>query len=484
MNKRRFFLKIHLIALILLFESFFMSWTVAISWYYRESILDRQIFSFLTTLLAGLLFYFISVKRKQEEPTRKDYLIQAAFSWFFLALFGAFPYLITQTIPDFTNAFFESMSGFTTTGASILTDIESMPKSILFWRSLTHWIGGMGIIVLVLAIMPFQQVSFKQMFHSEASVVVEEKVSYRIRYIARHVWIIYIGLTGAETLLLWFGGMSLFDAVCHSFATIATGGFSTKNDSINSFSPFIQYVITIFMILSGINFVLHIFIRKGKFKQAFQNEELRFYLKIIATTGILIGLSLHFLRDMGWEPAFRHAFFNVASIITATGFATIDYLQWPSHAIMLIAFLMFVGACAGSTGGGVKVIRNLFVVKKIGQIFRQTCNPNAVCEIKYNQKVINTSQINSIITFVLLYYLVILVGTFFLHTTGLDFATSFGASITTLGGIGPGFGTVGPVANYFHLSDVAKMFLSFNMLAGRLEIFAVLIIFNRSFWKS
>ncbi len=484
MNKRRFLLKIHLIALILLLESFFMSWSVAISWYYNESILGKQILSFGGTLIAGLIFYFLSAKHRREEPTRKDYFIQAAFSWFFLALFGAFPYIITQTIPNFTNAFFESMSGFTTTGASILTDIESLPKSILFWRSLTHWIGGMGIIVLVLAIMPFQQVSFKQMFQSEASVVVEENVSYRIRYIARHVWLIYIGLTGAETILLWIGGMSLFDAVCHSFATIATGGFSTKNDSVNGFSPFIQYVITIFMILSGINFVLHIFLRKGKFKQVFQNEELRFYLQIIAAVGILIGISLHFLRDMGWEPAFRHAFFNVASIITATGFATIDYLLWPSHAILLIAFLMFIGACAGSTGGGVKVIRNLFVVKKIGQIFRQTCNPNAVCEIKYNQKVIGSSQINSIITFVLLYYMVVLAGTITLHLTGLDFASSFGAAISTLGGIGPGFGTVGPVSNYAHLTDFAKNYLSLNMLTGRLEIFAVLIIFNRSFWKS
>ena len=248
-----------------------MSWAVLISLFNNEAIADRMIEITLTTFIAGFISFLISKKRKENEPTRKDYFLLVALSWVFLALFGAFPYIFTGTIPDFTNAFFESMSGFTTTGSSILTDIESLPKSILFWRSLTHWIGGMGIIVLVLAIMPFQNLSFRQMFQSEASVVVEDKVSFRIRYVARNIWLIYIGLTVIETILLWIGGMSLFDAVCHSFATVATGGFSTKNDSVAGFSPFIQYVIIIFMILSGMNFMLHILLRKGQFKQVFSN---------------------------------------------------------------------------------------------------------------------------------------------------------------------------------------------------------------------
>lgn len=484
MNTRRFFLKIHLIAIILLFESFFMSWAVIISFFNNEVIFNSMINAFLLTFLSGIILFLVSRKLKQAEPNHKDYLLLVALSWLFLGLFGAVPYLLSGTIPNFVNAFFESMSGFTTTGSSILSDIEAMPKSILFWRSLTHWIGGMGIIVLVLAILPFQNMSSKQMFQSEASVVVEEKVSFRIRYIARNIWLIYIGLTVVESILLWFGGMTLFDAVCHSFGTVATGGFSTKNDSVTSFSPFIQYVITIFMILSGINFLLHIFLRKGQFKAVFKNEELIFYLKIIAVVSLLLTVSLHFYRDLNWEHAFRDSFFQVASIITATGFATADYLLWPTHGILLIAFLMFIGACAGSTGGGVKVIRNLIVVRKFGQSFRQLINPNAVCEIRYNQKIIKTEQVRSIITFVLVYYLVIAIGTSVLLLLGLDFGTSFGSSITTLGGIGPGFGTVGPAANFAHLPDAAKLFLSFNMLTGRLEIYAALVMLNPGFWKN
>lgn len=440
--------------------------------------------AFLLTFFSGLILFPISRTKSHAELNHKDYLLLVALSWLFLGLFGAIPYIITGAIPNFVNAFFESMSGFTTTGSSILSDIEAIPKSLLFWRSLTHWIGGMGIIVLVLAILPFQNMSSKQMFQSEASVVVEEKVSFRIRYIARNIWMIYIGLTFAEAVLLWFGGMTLFDAVCHSFATIATGGFSTKNDSVASFSPFIQYVITIFMILSGINFLLHILIRKGQFKTVFKNEELKFYLKIIFWVSLLLTLSLHFYRDLNWEHAFRDSVFQVASIITATGFATTDYLLWPTHGILLIAFIMFIGACAGSTGGGVKVIRNLIVVRKFGQAFRQLINPNAICEIRYNQTIIKTEQVRSIITFVLIYYIVIAVGTAFLLLLGLDFGTSFGSSITTLGGIGPGFGTVGPVANFGHLPDAAKVFLSFNMLTGRLEIYAALVMLNPGFWRN
>jgi len=461
-----------------------MSWATLISAFNHEAIAGKMIQITLATFFAGLFSYYISINRKENEPNRKDYFLLVVLSWVFMALFGAFPYIYTKTIPNFVNAFFESMSGFTTTGSSILSDIESLPKSILFWRSLTHWIGGMGIIVLVLAIMPFQNLSYKQMFQSEASVVVEDKVSFRIRYVARNVWFIYIGLTVAETILLWIGGMSLFDAVCHSFATIATGGFSTKNDSIAGFSPFIQYVIAVFMILSGVNFMLHLFFRRGQFKQVFSNEELHFYLKIIAVVSLLLTLTLHFYNGLEWERSFRDSFFQVASIITATGFATADYLMWPTHAILLIALLMLIGACAGSTGGGVKVIRVLISLKKIRQNIWQLINPNAICEIRYNQKILKSDHVTSIITFALVYYMVVGAGTIILHLMGLDFATSFGSAITTLGGIGPGFGTVGPVANFGHLPDAAKLFLSFNMLTGRLEIYSVLVLFNPGFWRS
>ena len=281
--------------------------------------------------------------------------------------------------------FFESFSGFTTTGSSILADIEALPKSILFWRSETHWIGGMGIIVLVVAIMPFLKIHGIYLFYSEASNVDNEKISTRIRKVARNLWLIYMGLTVAEIIFLSIGGMPLFDSVCHSFATVATGGFSTKNDSIAGYSPYIQYVITFFMLLSGINFTVHFLMLRRRFKSVFHNEELRAYLLVILFVGGIITLVLYFIhREYGLESAFRSAFFQVVSIITATGFATADYLQWPVQAILLIGMLMLIGASAGSTGGGVKVIRHVIALKKMKLTFSEILSPNKVKLLHYN----------------------------------------------------------------------------------------------------
>ena len=484
MNQQRLFLKIYLFAIILLFESFFMSWAVLISLFQGEEIIIPIFKAFFITLFVGISCFLISYKHKRTKATKKDYMFIVVVSWLILAFFGTFPYIFSGAIPNFVDAFFESMSGFSTTGSSIVTDIESLPKSVLFWRSLTHWIGGMGIIVLVLAIVPFQNINYRQMFQSETSVFVEDKMSYQIKYIARNIWLIYVGLTVLETIFLLFGGMGLFDAVCHSFGTIATGGFSTKNDSIAGFSPYIQYVIIVFMLIAGINFNLHILVRLGKLIPVLRNEELRLYFKIIGIVGFALTLILHFQKNLQWEQAFRDSFFQVSSIITATGFASADYLAWPIQGILLIMFLMLIGACAGSTGGGVKVIRYLFVIKKIKEVFRKITNPNAICEIRYNHHTMKSEVVSSILSFILIYYMVIAFGTLFLRLTGLDLASAFGASITTLGGIGPGFGSVGPVSNFAHLSDLAKMFLTFNMLAGRLEIYALLLMFSPGFWKS
>ena len=483
-TKINFFIVLHIISIIILFEGIFMLPTLGVSIYHHEKVLKMLFYSILTTFMVGGLLYLITWKFRHTEPAVRESLVIASFGWIFLALIGCFPYLFTGTIPHFANAYFESMSGFTTTGSSILVNIEALPKSILLWRSLTHWIGGMGIIVLVVAVMPSLKVNGLQLFSSEASVVVDEKIATKIRYVARNIWLIYLAFTIIETILLTLGGMPLFDSICHSFATVATGGFSTKNTSITDYSPYIQYVIMVFMLLSGINFSLHVLMLKGKTKNVFHNQELRLYLKIIFFIGFLITLLLYFNRHISFEKAFRDSFFQVISVITATGFATADYLKWPIQSIILIAFLMLVGACAGSTGGGVKVIRHVINLQYIKQSLKRILHPKAVLNIHYNNKILDSQQVRSVLTFILLYYGIVVLGTFIMVILGSDWATSFGSVLTTMGGIGPGFGKVGPASNFSMLSDASKYFLSFSMLIGRLEIFPVITLFTAWFWKT
>ncbi len=482
--KINFLLLFHFVSLVMVFESIFMFLAVIVAVIYKETTVASLFYTFLTTLGAGIVLNVVTKRQRGEEPSRKESFIIVSISWVILGLVGTLPYLVTQSIPHFTNAFFESISGFTTTGSSIISDIEALPKSILFWRAETHWIGGMGIIVLVVAIMPFLQINGIYLFYSEASSVSDEKITTKIRYAARSLWLVYIGLTFIEIVLLCIGRMPLFDSICHSFATVATGGFSTKNNSIAGYSPYIQYVITIFMMLSGINFALHVLSLRGNIRTALKNEELRLYLIIILVIGFAITGFLYFnLHNITFEQAFRDSFFQVVSVITATGFATADYLQWPVQAIFLIALLMLIGASSGSTGGGVKVIRHLIAWKKIGHSFKNLVSPNRVYALRYNGAAVNPEYISSVLAFIIFYYLILAVSTLIMMLFGQDAATSFGASATCVAGIGPGFGTVGPVSNFLHLPEGAKYFLTFLMVIGRLEIYSVLIIFTRSFWR-
>ncbi len=455
-----------------------------VSLIYNEHVTPDFIRAIFLTLGIGAILNITTRKYRNGEPGVRESLVIATAGWIILAFIGTFPYLVTGAIPNFVDAYFESMSGFTTTGSSILTDIEALPKSILFWRNLTNWIGGMGIIVLVIAIMPFLKISGMQLFSSEASVVVEEKVSTKVRYVARNIWMIYVGFTVIETILLLIGGMPLFDSICHSFATVATGGFSTKNTSIAGYSPYIQYVITIFMILSGINFALHVLGIQNRWKQVWKNQELLLYLKLIAGVTLLLTIILYLDQQVAFEQAFRDSVFQVASVITATGFATADYLIWPIQGIMLIGFLMLIGACAGSTGGGVKVIRHVISLQYLKNSIRRIIHPNAVFNVKYNNRMLNNNQVITVITFIIIYYGVVITGTFLMMAFGNDWATSFGAVLTTMGGVGPGFGKVGPASNFAELSDASKYFCSFNMLLGRLEIFPVLGLFTNWFWRA
>ncbi|HSM47008.1 MAG TPA: TrkH family potassium uptake protein [Draconibacterium sp.] len=439
------------------------------------------IYSALISLIIGLVFYVLT-KKQTEEITlhRKDAYVTVTVSWLYISLIGTLPYLFSGSIPSYINALFESVSGFTTTGSSILTDIELLPKSILFWRSLTHWIGGIGIIVLVIVVMPSLHIGGYNLFTLESSL--QEKIQPKIKSVGQRLLLIYILLTVAEIILLLLGNMNLFESVCHAFGTVATGGFSPKNTSIADYSPYIQYVIMIFMFLAGTNFIIHYYLLKKDFSKVKENEEFKFYFAVVLVIGIIISSILYFDMHKPIEESFREGFFQVISIITCTGFATADYLQWPVIAWTIIFFAMFLGGSTGSTAGGIKMVRHLIVFKNLGKIIRQFNSPNAVLTLKLNKKTLSEESNNSILTFISIYFLVFIAGSLMLMTTGIDGKTASSSVATCMAGIGPGIGTVGPVSNFAHLPDTGKLILTFLMLVGRLEIYTVLILFTRNFW--
>ena len=439
------------------------------------------ILSSLISLIIGL-FFFLTTRNQSEDVTihRKDAYLTVTLSWLFISLIGCLPYLFSGAIPSFVNAFFESVSGFTTTGSSILVDIEILPKSILFWRSLTHWIGGIGIIVLVIIVMPTLQIGGYHLFTLESSL--QEKIQPKIKAVGNRLLLIYVILTVAEVIFLLAGNMNLFESICHSFGTVATGGFSPKNTSIIAYSPYIQYVITIFMFLAGTNFVVHYYLFKREFKKVKENEELKFYVLVVFSIIIIITASLYFTMQKSLEESFREASFQVVSIVTCTGFASADYLMWPTFAWTIIFFSMFLGGSTGSTAGGIKMVRHLMMLKNIRRNFRQMISPNAILPIRLNNNVISSETNRSILTFIAVYFLVFLIGSASLILIGIDGQTASSSVATCMAGIGPGIGTVGPVSNFAHLPDLGKMILSFMMLVGRLEIYTVIVLFSRNFW--
>lgn len=454
---------------------------VGIALYYAENTMPFMLTAAIS-LSMGSLFFLLT--RKQDEDVtirRKDAYLIVTLSWLFMSLIGCLPYLFSGAIPNVVDAAFESVSGFTTTGASILTDIEILPKSILFWRSLTHWIGGIGIIVLVIIIMPTLQIGGYQLFTLESSL--QEKIQPKIKAVGARLLLIYIILTVAEVIFLLAGNMNLFESVCHSFGTVATGGFSPKNTSIIAYSPYIQYVITIFMFLAGTNFVIHYYLFKREFKKVKENEELRFYIIVVFTIVAIVTASLYFTMQKPLEESFRDAFFQVVSIITCTGFASADYMLWPAFAWTIIFFSMFLGGSTGSTAGGIKMVRHLIMLKNIKRNFRQLCSPNAILPIRLNKKVISNETNRSVLTFIAVYFLVFLVGSLSLVLLGIDGETASSSVATCMAGIGPGIGTVGPVSNFAHLPDLGKIILSFLMLVGRLEIYTIIVLFSGSFWS-
>ncbi|MBI9036046.1 MAG: TrkH family potassium uptake protein [Bacteroidales bacterium] len=435
------------------------------------------------SIVIGLVLSYITRNADNTAITKREGYFVVSLAWVVISSFGALPFFISGYIPSYTDAFFETMSGFTTTGSSILTDIESIPKGLLFWRSMTHWIGGMGIIVLSLAILPILGIGGMQMFAAEVPGPIKDKLHPRIKDTAKRLWGIYVLLTFVQTVLLMFGGLDFFDSICHAFATMATGGFSTQNASVANYSPYIQYVIILFMILAGVNFSLHYLALHGKLKKVLQNEEFRYYLSVLFGFSIIISCFLIINAGMPIEKAFRDALFQVVSIVTTTGFVTADYLMWPGYLWIIIFLLMFVGGSTGSTGGGVKVMRHVILFKNSGLELKRLIHPKAIIPVRFNGKSVPQDIVFNILAFFMIYMIIFGLSMLVMIAVGLDFQTAIGSVAASLGNIGPGIGKVGPVENYSAIPIVGKWFLSFLMLLGRLELFTVLIILSPSFYK-
>lgn len=473
---------INILGFLLMFLAAAMLLPIPFSLYYGDTDYVALVISAAITLAAGFAAFRFS--KFQEDLRPKEGFAVVTFGWVFFSLFGSLPFMFSGSIPSFTDAFFETMSGFTTTGATILTDIEKLPHGILFWRSLTHWIGGMGIIVLSLAILPFLGVGGMQLFKAEVPGPVADKLTPRVTETAKILWVVYLVFTLAETGLLMLGGMNLFEALCHAFGTLATGGYSTKNASVGAYaSSYIHYVIIIFMILAGTNFSLHYRFLRGDFKVYFKNQEFLFFLAAIGLSTFFIGVFTFFHSGQSLLHFFRDTLFQVVSIITTTGYGTADYEQWPPSAQVILFFLMFIGGCAGSTGGGMKVIRVFILSKFVFSEIVRLLHPHAVVPVRIGKTVIGRDVLTNVFGFFVLYVFIFAVGVLIMAGMGLDIVSAFGSVAATLGNIGPGLGSVGPIDNYAHIPLLGKWVLSLLMLIGRLEVFTVVILFSPSFWQ-
>jgi len=453
------------------------------SFYYHDGAWSAFVLSALICCVVGGGI-MLSCRSPKELSVREGFAV-VTFGWAVFALFGALPFLLSGAIPEPIDAVFETMSGFTTTGSTILREIESLPESLLFWRSLTHWLGGMGIIVLSLAILPMLGVGGMQLFKAEVPGPTADRLKPRIQDTAKMLWGVYFLLTCVETLLLMLGGMTFFDAVCHSFATLATGGFSTKNASVGAYdSAYIDGVITLFMILAGVNFALHFQVLRGRVGEFFRCEELRTYLAIIAVATLAIMVFNHSEAIYaGWGENLRYTLFQVASIITTTGFGTADFELWPVICQYLLVLLMFIGGCAGSTGGGIKVARVLLLFKHAqAQLFR-LIHPRAIRLVKLGNRPVDREVMQAILGFFALFIGVFVAASLLVAATGMDLVSSGAAVVACLSNIGPGLGSVGPVDNFAHVPAFAKGVLIVCMLMGRLELFTVLVLFFPSFWR-
>lgn len=474
---------IKVIGNLLLLETAMLLLSTGVSAYYHDAALMSLLITSGITGAIGLLMSFYSRKRPKAF-TRRDGYIMVTCSWLAFALFGMLPFYIHGHIPSVTNAFFEAMSGITSTGATILDNIDEMPRGLLFWRSITQWFGGLGIIIFTIALLPFLGVNGLQMFAAEVSGPTHNKVTPRIGITARWIWSIYLGITALLVILLMLGGMGGFDSICHALTTAGTGGFSTHQASIAYYhSAYIEYVIIIFMFISGMNYSLLILFVSGRFRRALKDSELKWYVLTVASAAAIFTLVLWINRGIEGEDAFRESLFQVVSLQTSTGFTTCDYMTWPSALWGMLLVIMLVGACAGSTSGGLKCIRVHVLFKVMMNEFKHILHPNAVLPIRLDKQVAPPTLLSTVMAFCFIYFIIIFGSSIFLSAIGIDFMEAIGCSVSAIGNMGPALGSYGPSSTWNTMPDAGKWLMSFLMLLGRLEIFTVILLFTPNFWK-
>ena len=462
------------------FQAIFMVLPCITALVYQE----HEFFAFLISMILCLIVGIPLTARKPKNKVfyTKDGCVAVALSWLALCIIGSVPFVLSDSIPHPIDAFFETVSGFTTTGSSILTDVEVLPHCILMWRSFTHWIGGMGVLVFLLSLLPLAGGYHMNLMKAESPGPSVSKLVPKVQQTAKILYSIYIGMTLLQIVLLLIGNIPLFDTLCIAFGTAGTGGFGIRNDSMGSYSTYCQIVTTIFMILFGVNFSAYYLILTKKIRQALRFEEVRYYFGIIAVAILVIGLNtMHLFQNLG--VSIQQAAFQVGSIITTTGFSSADFNQWPALSKTILVLLMFVGACAGSTGGGIKVSRILILCKAARKEFQLYLHPNAVKKIKMDQKTITHDILRSTNIYLTLYLLIFAVSILLISLDNFDMTTNFTAVTATLNNIGPGLEIVGPMGNFSSFSYFSKCVLIFDMLAGRLEIFPLLLLFFKGTWK-
>ncbi len=471
-----------ILGILLVIESFMLLVCTGVSLYYREPDYVHFIGSALLTAGVGILLMFRGRKARNKLTRRDGYCI-VAFTWILFSLFGMLPLYASGAIPSISDAFFEIVSGFTTTGATVLDNIESLSHGVLFWRCFSHWIGGLGIVFFTIAVLPIFGLGNQVLFSAEATGVTHDKIHPKISIMAKWIWTVYLILTITETLLLVWGGMNLFDAVCHAFSTTSTGGFSTKQSSLAYWnSPFIEYIVAIFMVLSSINFSLYFMCLKGKFRHLLHDDEVKCFLVSIFTVMLVIMLSLVIQNGYDVEEAFRKAFFQVVTVHSSSGFITDDYSYWAPFTWMLLVYAMFVGGCTGSTSGGIKVVRLLILLRNAKNELARLIHPRAVLPVKINRQTVSSMTISSVTTFTLLFLVSAFAGWTILMCVGVGMVESFSTVMASLCNAGIGLGGFGPTFSWGALPDTAKWTLSFLMLIGRLELYAILLMFVPSFW--
>lgn len=471
------------VGLLMFVEGMAMLLALAVSLLYNDSDFMGFVLASGLNLSVGALIILLTRKVNKDIGKREGFII-VTLVWIIFSLPGSLPYIFTGAIPGYTDAFFETMSGFTTTGSSILNNIGSLSHGILFWRSLTQWLGGMGMILLSLAVLPVFGIGGMQLYLAEIPGSVSDKTLPRIKQTFAAMWLIYLILTISETVFLWIGKMPLFDAICHSFTTISTGGFSTKQANVAFWpSAYIQYIFIFFMFLAGANFVLTNLAIRGKFKAILKNEEFKYFGFIILSFTILIFSGLLITTEAGIGEAFRNTLFQVVSVISTTGFSTVDYLLWKPILLVLLFSAFFIGSSVGSTGGGIKIMRIAVLFKNGYYELKRMVHPNAVIPLKFNNHTVDSKIVTNVLAFFMIYFMIFGVSTIIFMLFEPDLKTSMGAVATSLGNIGPGLGSVGPAATFAHIHPVGKWFLAFLMLLGRLELFTILVLFSPSFWK-